>query len=293
MHTYPAGLTTEYFHMGSGFQQRVKGRGVPALSPWHLGRVDIWQGSSRELIFVSNPLESAFQQLHEAPLDAHSTLIHLVRRPSDLVVSGYRYHKQVHLGREKWLRYKFPRVPDCFNCDHWAWLRIFDGCDYRCSYQEALKNSSLAGGLVKEVLRSRWDVLKMLRRARRWQHNKRVLQLRLDSFDVNFDETLRCLLRFILTDAATGEVDAMVQRAQELGLDAATVRRRCEAGACGEVFVDSWAHMTSLDDRRILRAELRKLDEWDDFIAPADALLKSILQSGSAATLYGCPRLEE
>ncbi|OLP80940.1 hypothetical protein AK812_SmicGene38586 [Symbiodinium microadriaticum] len=91
-------------------------------------------------------------------------IVHITRNPTQLVMSGYVYHRKA---AEVWTTFRDP--PDCLNCDHEAWSQIFRRCRFRCSYAELLQNLSVSEGLEAEILRSRLDVAKMLWHARRWQ----------------------------------------------------------------------------------------------------------------------------
>ena len=62
--------------------------------------------------------------------------VHMVRKPSDMVVSGYLYHIR---SREAWQTLTDP--PNCDACDHQAWKNIFSTSNFNCSYEKLLRRS--------------------------------------------------------------------------------------------------------------------------------------------------------
>eukprot|EP00401_Gymnodinium_catenatum_P040892 CAMPEP_0117571408 /NCGR_PEP_ID=MMETSP0784-20121206/59735_1 /TAXON_ID=39447 /ORGANISM="" /LENGTH=410 /DNA_ID=CAMNT_0005369565 /DNA_START=31 /DNA_END=1260 /DNA_ORIENTATION=- len=240
------------------------------------------------------------------PSSRMGLVVHLVRKPSDIVVSSYRYHLRAAY-KEEWLDFKDP--PSCVDCDHWAWVDIFKRCRFHCSYRQVLANESVAEGLGVEVLRSRWGIMKMLAVARSWQDHPRVLQLDLGQFVASFEGTLRCLLRFLAqtpvggagvpmpTDMQGESLERLVLLSRVLPLDIGRARRKCDgAEVCDDEAWRSsalWRHAsTDSSDRRALRAELRqRVHDWDFFLAPANSLLAATLWASSTASLYGCGAL--
>eukprot|EP00438_Fugacium_kawagutii_P015236 Skav206128 [mRNA] locus=scaffold172:329742:330470:+ [translate_table: standard] len=163
-------------------------------------------------------------------------VIHLVRRPSKIVISAYKYHLK---GAETWLLRNNP--PDCNQCDHFAWEQIFSRCSFACSYLEALSAASVAEGLQMEGLRSRWQILRMMEDVHRWQDEDYVLQLCLDDFHQAFTQTVLCVFHFALQVpvGSTLPVDpAPLLKAAEK--HSAAQLQRCHKGNC------TWQEMQSL-----------------------------------------------
>ena len=60
-------------------------------------------------LHFSNPLKSWKPQLQDLLAeDGVGLVLHLVRRPSDMIVSGYRYHGQQRPEGEEWLYFSNP-----------------------------------------------------------------------------------------------------------------------------------------------------------------------------------------
>ena len=53
--------------------------------------------------------------------------------------------------------------------------RIFSNCDFKCSYQELLQNSTLEQGVELEIHRSSWEIIKMLYNMKLWHRAPNTL----------------------------------------------------------------------------------------------------------------------
>jgi hypothetical protein len=116
----------------------------------------------RSAWMISNPTFRMPIAVHEGL----TRVVHVVRRPTELVVSAYRYHKTCGAATEPWIELLDP--PSCLACDSFAWREIFARCDFRCSYEHLLRASPVREGLEIAALSSRWQVLKMLDLAHDW-----------------------------------------------------------------------------------------------------------------------------
>ena len=119
--------------------------------------------------------------------------VHMVRKPSDMVVSGYLYHIR---SREAWQTLTDP--PNCDACDHQAWKNIFSTSNFNCSYEKLLRRSSMEDGVKTEIARSSWDMLKMMYNMKSWKGRRDVLSVSLSHFSNDFDATVRCIVLFLL-----------------------------------------------------------------------------------------------
>eukprot|EP00933_Yihiella_yeosuensis_P083257 TRINITY_DN9744_c0_g1_i3.p1 TRINITY_DN9744_c0_g1~~TRINITY_DN9744_c0_g1_i3.p1 ORF type:complete len:403 (+),score=58.87 TRINITY_DN9744_c0_g1_i3:2-1210(+) len=245
----------------------------------------------RVMMHMTKPFQVEQPQLQNVVANGGGLLLHVVRRPSEMVASGYLYHRR-EKEFEAWAGYKDP--PNCLSCDHEAWSLIFKGCGFRCSYHERLTNTTESEGLQLEVLRSRWDVLKMLSNARSWHENPRVLQISLNSFFVDFNATVLCIARFFTQSPPPQELDEnkvqqLLEEAQEF--NPLRVSDRCgQRGDCTAEEKDSMFHMSKKEDKRRMKMLLRSLEEdWDRFLNPADALIDNVVVSNAAADTFGCP----
>ncbi|CAE8635812.1 unnamed protein product [Polarella glacialis] len=290
---------------GVGVHQAPRS-GQPSIWPYYQAYVrwysDLSRGGSGVHMFhLAKPLQQEELQLQELVDAGGGRMIHLVRRASAVVVSGYRYHlKKVDPESEMWTEFRNP--PSCLSCDHEAWNSIFSSCGFRCSYGELLRNSSASDGLGYETLRSRFDVLKMMHNARKWQDNPRVLQLSMAQFESDFDGTMLCVARFLRGNPRLEASDPRTQQLLEDVQQFDTGRiRQCgskdmlESSACRKnaILKHVRGHMAPPDERESLWSELRRrAADWDQFLSPADALLDSLIGHSAAGRIYGCPSLK-
>ena len=236
-----------------------------------------WTGLSKKILYWLGPNELGDSQvLRHFLVTGVGRIVHMVRRPSDLIVSAYFYHKMTN---ETWCRGDNP--PNCENCDHAAWKEIFIRCNFKCSYHRLLQKSSIEHGIEIEALRSRWDVHKMLYNMKLWQGRNDVLPLSVSHFSHDFDATLRCLLFFWLnrqpTSSFLGPTDPLLTAARTRGKGADQKSKK---------------HRTS--SQRIIQAKqhLKMLSQQPDyqFITYADSLFEELMMKGEhLARSFGCP----
>lgn len=301
-----------------GEHQSPRG-GRPVITPYFQAFLRTFADNNGPGMFLhfSNPLKSRKPQLQDLMADDGGGLVlHLVRRPSDMIVSGYRYHGQQRREGEEWLHFSSP--PDCLSCDHQAWAQIFGRCAFRCSYYQLLQNLSSVEGLQMEYLRSRWDITKMLYHAMKWKDLENVLQLPMESFQVDFNGTLRCMARFFLrapgspgspgmdeAEGAEGSLAEKVQRfVEESQVDSPKFMASCrEALERGETcrFPNGTAmpqklisqvhsHISSRVGKVSLKAALKQTKGWKQFIPFADLTYEAAIDTANTR-LFGCPKV--
>ena len=152
------------------------------------------QRPHRLLSYWISPMEMNHQEIFSNYLvPGVGRVVHLVRKPSEVIVSAYLYHMR---SNEVWHRLTDP--PNCDTCDHIAWKRIFSSSNFNRSYEKVLRSSSMEKGIEIETLRSRWEILKMMYNMKIWQGRSDVLSISLSHFSNDFDATLRCILSFWL-----------------------------------------------------------------------------------------------
>ncbi|CAK9083269.1 unnamed protein product [Durusdinium trenchii] len=152
----------------------------------------------RSMIYAVAPSETAAPEVTKHVLKGHNhRLVHMVRKPSDWIISAYLFHLNEW---EAWFDLHDP--PNCNNCHHGAWRRIFSNCDFKCSYQELLQNSTLEQGVELEIHRSSWEIIKMLYNMKLWHRAPNTLHLSLVHFSNHFDATVQCMLIFYLEGRA-------------------------------------------------------------------------------------------
>eukprot|EP00928_Gymnodinium_smaydae_P048057 TRINITY_DN32104_c0_g1_i1.p1 TRINITY_DN32104_c0_g1~~TRINITY_DN32104_c0_g1_i1.p1 ORF type:complete len:287 (+),score=11.16 TRINITY_DN32104_c0_g1_i1:316-1176(+) len=100
---------------------------------------DIGGPGASVLVHLSKPSSiKEPQQLQTALANGGGRMIHILRKPSEVVISGFAYHRRSN--HESWADFINP--PHCLSCDFDAWRQIFQRCDFRCSYHQLLANVS-------------------------------------------------------------------------------------------------------------------------------------------------------
>ena len=198
----------------------------------------------------------------------------MVRKPSEWIVSAYFYHL---IGMEPWETLADP--PHCNNCDHGAWLKIFGACDFKCSFNKLLLNTSMEEGLEIETQRSRWEILKMLHNMKLWQGTN-ALHLSLVHFANDFDATVQCMLRFYLgTSLPQGKRMQTVLKAA----------RAAGKGSKSKYTTDPLKVTRAHERLRLLTRER----ESCRFLADADALYERLMMRGrKVMSRLGCPQTQ-
>jgi len=85
--------------------------GQPVIRPYYQAFIRRFADTTGRGMFLhfSNPLKSWKPQLQDLLAeDGAGLVLHLVRRPSDMIVSGYRYHGQQRPEGEEWLYFSNP-----------------------------------------------------------------------------------------------------------------------------------------------------------------------------------------
>lgn len=141
------------------------------------------------LLSARAPLPSSFR----------GRVVHMVRRPVDLVASAFKFHmkdklrEHTNFGMFHWLR--------CNDCGSIEWEYIFRMCKFQCSYLELLQhvaNKSVEEGVLLEYVRSRNSLKNMLGNIAGWSNNSYVLHLTPEHFRNWPTEAVACLMRFLL-----------------------------------------------------------------------------------------------
>eukprot|EP00439_Symbiodinium_sp_Y106_P039946 s5971_g4.t2 len=241
-------------------------------------------------------------QLQDLLASGAGRIVHITRNPTQLVMSGYVYHRKA---AEVWTTFRDP--PDCLNCDHEAWSQIFRRCRFRCSYAELLQNLSVPEGLEAEILRSRLDVAKMLWHARRWQQLEHVMQLSMADFQIHYNRTLECIARFFLQKPPP---EALEPESLQKFLDHAQLFDPVRARRCGvrarrkggrscrtpgggrmhEVRIQDLAnHVADPEAKPNLLVHLNDLESFHSFLGPAGEELLEATRKSPTARKYGCP----
>jgi len=120
-------------------------------------------------------------------------MVHWVRDPIDLLLSGYRYHKNPD-SAEQWEGE--PAV--CHNCDSDSWNLIFnfEECDFRCNYYDLLNDVPERSGVALEAMLERQELQTMVANLARWGNDPSVIHLSPEHLRNGFDATVSCLMNF-------------------------------------------------------------------------------------------------
>jgi len=258
---------------------------------------------------IANPVWENIIDLNKL-VRASGRIVHIVRKPVDMVVSSYLYNKKSH-PNYVWLAARQP--PSCLDCDDAAWLQIFKRCNYTCSYSELLQNLSISEGLHAELLLTRSRIKRMLHTSRQWHTDRNILQLRLDSIETNFSDALRCIVRFLSDDGmrrspftlnntmgaarlqlnTSGNVfstnlDRLIEASHAWPLDKQRFVRK--SVHTHPLFAGSKEHITPAVHKRIVHDTLRSMQgTWNRFLVLAGSLLDEATAVNIPARLYGCP----
>ena len=227
------------------------------------------------LILIYNPLE------HEIKQDVHfavsaGKIVHFIRRPTSIIVSGYLYHLKGSK-YEYWLH--APNPPNCHHCDYEAWDQIFRPCDFGCTYLQRLQTSDLQEGLRIEILRARWSIIKMLQNWNRWQHLPNVLHMFAADFEANLTSSLRRVAYFFEPRLPSHMLPRLLSGAIELGLDPTNALAGCLSKRCQEEAGFALKHSSATSNQSLKRraeAILPSIEEWQAYIAPADAFYDAL-----------------
>lgn len=121
-------------------------------------------------------------------------LVHWIRDPVDLGLSGYRYHSlpETMMYAEKWEQWdRFaPRI------DADAHKAIFSYCGYTCTYFELLRAAPEQEGVIIEMLMERHEIQNMVSNLQRWANNPQVLHVSLEHLRTDYNATVKCVLKF-------------------------------------------------------------------------------------------------
>uniref|UniRef100_A0A6T1I4D0 Sulfotransferase domain-containing protein n=1 Tax=Alexandrium monilatum TaxID=311494 RepID=A0A6T1I4D0_9DINO len=120
-------------------------------------------------------------------------IIHWYREPESMVISAYRYHKRATNELETWMF--LPAV--CTFCSPGIHEHLFAGCGYTCSYSELLNSVGVAEGVQLSTLMATLTIRHMTENLKRWAGDPRVLHLSMAHLWTSFNETLRCVFRFL------------------------------------------------------------------------------------------------
>ena len=158
-------------------------------------------------------------------IGADYRMVHVVRDPVEVLISGYLYHRRLPLD-ERWLFRPAPELGGRSYADH-------------------LENAAPSRAMMAEVGTAD-DELRMLVLAYRdVERDPRAMNVQLENFFDDFDGTVRRVLRFLLFDEA--DIPAMAEAAK-----AFDVRRWSD-----EELRDN-EHFTQAEDREPYRRVIRE-----------------------------------
>ena len=222
------------------------------------------------LVLIYNPLEHEIQQDVRFSL-VSGKIVHFIRRPTETIVSGYLYHLKGSK-YEYWLHSQNP--PNCHQCDYEAWDLIFRPCSFGCTYLQRLQGLGLEEGLRAEIMRARWTILKMLHNWKHWHQLPNVLHISAADFQANLNTSLRRIAYFFEPRMPSHWLPRLLSGAIELGLDPSNVLASCRTGRCKEEAAFAFNHSSASANpnlKRRVEEVLPSIEEWKDYIAPADA----------------------
>jgi len=284
-----------------GFQGAFSGPWFQNSSNVRFGRSEDWSG--RPLGVVLSP---AWEQLISPGIIAmhkyafvivpssswllprNVRVVHWVREPLSLILSGYRYAKSHSL--EPWQSWR----SHCWSCDESANRAMFRTCDHRCSYNDLLQNVDEEQGVLLEAIMDRAMLQHMLSNMQRWANHPNVLHVSVSHLRADYVGTARCMLRFLgLAD------DHLVERMKRLHDDP---RSLCQANATFSQGLCDWIYKNehTRNDRHTtsgrynntgLQNVLLQNPVWAEHFHAAKEAMAVVFRKQEA--LYGCPSAME
>eukprot|EP00416_Gambierdiscus_australes_P004168 CAMPEP_0171145088 /NCGR_PEP_ID=MMETSP0766_2-20121228/146883_1 /TAXON_ID=439317 /ORGANISM="Gambierdiscus australes, Strain CAWD 149" /LENGTH=369 /DNA_ID=CAMNT_0011608985 /DNA_START=174 /DNA_END=1283 /DNA_ORIENTATION=- len=231
-------------------------------------------------------------------VDGGAKVLHFIRDPVDMILSGYRYHQNKWAGEIwSWGHGRTDQDPQCFMCDNEDHKIIFDMCKFNCTYFELLNRVDENTGVVLEAVSARTTMTSMAQAVAAWADKDNVLQISMD-LAVSARTTMTSMAQAV---AAWADKDNVLQISMDLlehhteqtvacilkflGLDDdVSLAKRLEKAATK---VHDPDHVTSglYDNTRI--KEFLESHFWvQDFNALREAIA-SVYEHQAA--LFGCP----
>jgi len=198
-------------------------------------------------------------------------VLHMVRDPVDVIVSGYRYH-QNKWGAEAWSwGHGKLQDPQCFECDDDDHAAMFESCRYNCTYFELLNRLDETSGIATEAISARKTVTSMAATMAVAADNNHTLQISMGLIRADPAKTAACLLNFLGLDYRPELLEIMTS-------SLTTVRDP--------------DHVTGgLYDNSKVKAFLRSHPVWGPEFREVSELMSQVFRRQAA--LYGCPEGEQ
>jgi len=198
-------------------------------------------------------------------------MVHWVRDPVALILSGYRYH----MGEESSEAWE-ASLRVCHNCDAEAWKLIFAECDYRCGYYTLLNAVEEDVGVILEALEERAMLEVMMGNVAKWMNDPGVLQLSAEHLKRDFSGTMSCMIKFLKVSPA--DQPLLLQKFNTMDVYSAQHARHVEMNR----------HVTEGKyDNRALRTKLENHPKWGSEFTAARQLMVKIFERQQRD--YGCP----
>mmetsp|Transcript_91656 Transcript_91656/g.259611 ORF Transcript_91656/g.259611 Transcript_91656/m.259611 type:complete len:371 (-) Transcript_91656:42-1154(-) len=198
-------------------------------------------------------------------------VIHFVRNPLDVILSGYRHHRnQFTRAIAEWGGGNQLQDPPCFDCDDHDHKAMFEPCEFDCSYFELLNRLEEPDGVAAEALSARRTLWRMHSQLATWADSPNVLTLTFDLWAEKGGrdrKTAACLLRFLGTKEDSVHLEA--------------VRKSTHT------YIDRDQVTQGLYDNSQLRKQLEEHPAWGPQFRATSALIRRSLEK--QARIYGCP----
>lgn len=211
-----------------------------------------------------------FEPFGRVPYSQRSKTIHLVRDPVDMILSGYRYHREKWHGEIWDWGHKKLQDPQCFMCDDKDHDVMFDTCHFNCTYFELLSRVDETAGAIIEAISARITITSMATTMSALAAQPGVLHLSFGLIKADAAKTTACMLKFLGLDGDKALLKKMTSEVQA---------------------VHDGDHATSgLHDDGGLKAHLRSHPVWGQSFREVKDLMGEIFRR--QADDYGCPAEE-
>lgn len=140
-------------------------------------------------VLYQQPDVNVWRSLRNAPF----RMIHFIRKPHDIIISGFRYHMSAP---ETWCLQP-EMCMGCSRADHDA---IFSLCAENCTYTDLLRSVAAvneSAGVIVEALNERHNIAQMLKSTFQHANDAQVLHLSVDHLKKDFGQTMQCINTFL------------------------------------------------------------------------------------------------
>lgn len=130
-------------------------------------------------------------------------VLHTVRDPITMIISGYRYLSQIHAKGYGYLEH-WAHIPSkCWSCSNASHTAIFAPCNFNCTFMEARNRVNIRESILVQALSQESALQNMISNMERWANNSQVLHISVDTMRRDQSTTWKCIQRFLGAENVT------------------------------------------------------------------------------------------